>query len=502
MEYLKANKVYIQRASTVGLILFSNSAFTVYVFPYLYQIVQDYGLASDNSQIGFYGGLLGGCMFLGRGVSGIYWGKFADKKGRIPTLLISFTLLTVLSIVFNHTTTFMSGLLARILCGASVAGVQIVGRVMMTEVVPAEFKATAIGIASSLWMIGTPVGLFLGGHYVNFFPTSPYLMISILLIVLFAVNIFAIKTYLVETLVHHDEPVQNEANPLNISGETGKGDLEEKLLQDKGIEMTIMGEDGDSVQKKEVTKNKTAPFNGLKGKVIENNQDEPTYERFYQNPTILRGILAFSTTMFFESIFTETLPLWLCVPYAKGGLEQDAEQIGNMMGLFGIPQFLLQVAVYPILSNAFGDVTTLVGSALATIPIFLLLPLAHELFTLESALLMKFYLGAVSLLGLCMISLTLSALTRVLNDSVKAKQRGEMNGALTLCNSFFQMLGPTLGGSLIQWSVNSGLGFPFNHYFLFVFCCVGCGLNLKFCISKIMFKKEQPIEKQGQAVEA
>ena len=512
MDLLKANKTYIQRAAAVGLILFSNAAFTVYVFPYLYQIVQGYGLASDNSQIGFYGGLLGGCAFLGRGVSSVYWGKLADKKGRIPTLLISFCLLAVLSVIFNHSSSFMSGLVIRALCGASVAGVQVVGRVMMTEVAPAEFKATAIGIASSFWMIGTPLGLFLGGHYVNFFPTNPYLMISILLVGLFAINVIVIKLFLVETLVQRDEPARIATNPAvtNVMGKSSKGDLEEKLLQDsdsnyhtaKSIELMIIGKDGEFIQKKESAKDKATLFNGLKAKTIENDQDEPTYERFYQNPTILRGILAFSTTMFFESIFTETLPLWLCVPYEKGGLEQDAEQIGNMMGLLGIPQFLLQVAVYPLLSKAFGDMTTLVGSALATIPIFFLIPLTHELFSLEHATLMKFFLGTVCLMGLCMISLTLSALQRILNDSVQTKQRGEMNGALTLGNSVFQMLGPFLGGSLIQWSVNSGLGFPFNHYFLFAFCSVVCGLNLKFCISGIKLKKEQLTVKPDQAIES
>lgn len=170
----------------------------------------------------------------------------------------------------------------------------------------------------------------------------------------------------------------------------------------------------------------------------------------------------------------------------------DADQIGNMMGIFGIPQFCLQVFFYPILVKSFGDITILVGSSLAIMPIFLLIPLSHDLFALEDSTSMKFYLGIVWLLGLCMINLTLSALQRILNDSVETRQRGEMNGTLTLGNSLFQMLGPFLGGSLIEWSINGELGFPFNHYCLFGFCSLVCGLNLKFCTAGINLKKESP----------
>lgn len=494
LAFAQKNQTHIQRAAAVGLVLFSNSVFATYAFPYLYQIIKDYGLATDNADVGFYGGLLGGCIFLGRGVSCVHWGKLADKKGRIPTLLVAFCLVTILSVMFNHSSSFLTGVIYRLLFGASIAGLLVVGRVMMTEVVPPELKATSISIAGSLWMIGTPFGLFIGGHFVNFFPKSPYLMISIILVVVFLINVLAIKFILVETLFHH-----NETNTASPTSKPRTGDLEERLLGTdsknpaiKSVEMKVLEKSIEFIETETQGGEMLRKYSGFKAETTEPDQgDQPCYERFYQNPNILRGIIAFSTNMFFESIFTETLPLWLCVPYAKGGLQMDANQIGSMMGLLGIPQFFLQITIYPILERSFGDSTILIGSSLATIPIFILMPLTHELFGLENAVLMKFYLGAVCLMGLFMISLTLSALQRILNDSVQTKQRGEMNGALTLGNSLFQMLGPFLGGSLIQWSVNSGMGFPFNHYFLFAFCSVVCGLNFKFCISGIKRQKDR-----------
>ena len=98
----------------------------------------------------------------------------------------------------------MSGLVLRLLCSAAVAGVLVVGRVMMTEIVPSDLKATSIGIANSLWMIGTPLGLFIGGHFVNYDPANTYRMISVIFVALFLLNVLAVKCCLVGTLVQHD----------------------------------------------------------------------------------------------------------------------------------------------------------------------------------------------------------------------------------------------------------------------------------------------------------
>jgi len=493
-KFLLDNKTYILRSSVVGLILFSNAVFTVYVFPYLYLMVQNYGLASDSSEVGFYGGMLGGSAFFGRAFLCIHWGRLADTKGRIPTLLIAFVLLTILTVMFNYSTSFFSGLILRVLCGAAVGGVLVVGRVMMTEVVPTELKAMSIGITNSFWMIGTPMGMFLGGHYVNYLPSSPYMMISVILVVLAVINVLAAKYILVETLHKVHAPttqsetqettqnrLQNIDDPLLDANHKGK-QFEMQELGQKGTEEALELQKSDLEAEKRLIKVREENFDA--------NTEVQTYEKFYHNPNILRGVFTFSLMMFFESVLTDTLPLWLCAPYSKGGLEQDASEIGNMMGIFGIPQFFLQVLVYPMLVNSFGDSTILKFSSLCFIPTFLLVPLSHDLFALENSFIMKCYLMIVWLLGLILINLTLSALQRILNDSVQTKQRGEMNGALTTSNSLFQMLGPVLGGAMIQWSINSGLIFPFNHYCLFAFCSVVCALNYYFCTSKIIVKKE------------
>lgn len=481
-DFIKANRIHILRATAVGLVLFSNSIYDTYPFPYLYQIVQGYGLATNNAEVGFYGGLLGGIAYAGRGLTCVHWGKLADTKGRIPTLMIALCLVTICCILFNYSTTILSGLLLRFLIGATVAGLLVVGRVMMTEIVPPRLKATSISIASSIWMMGTAVALFVGGYFVNYFPTSPYLMITIILCVLFIVNVLTAKFVLVETLNPREE------NAL----EGPRAEILVELLEVKSrkdtFEMAIIDKNAPPAKTKENGSEWTAKFGKSNQTGFDQDQVQPTYEKYHQNPKVIRGIIAFSTTMFFETILTETLPLWLCVPYAQGGLQMDASQIGRMMGIIGILQFFLQITVYPLLEKSFQNSTILIGSGLATIPFFVLIPLAHDLFSLESAISMQLFVIATCVLGLFMISLTLAALQHVLNDSVPTNQRGEMNGALTMGNSVTQGLAPVVGGALIQWSVNSGFGFPFNHHFLFVFCALGCVLNLYFTSGKTFDK--------------
>lgn len=82
-----------------------------------------------------------------------------------------------------------------------------------------------------------------------------------------------------------------------------------------------------------------------------------------------------------------------------------------------------------------------------------------------------------------------SALQRVLNDSVDAGRRGVLNGLLTTISSIFQALGPTVGGIFVAWSMNNGLGFPFNHYFVSTSCAVLCFIVLKECALRIDAQK-------------
>jgi len=46
-------------------------------------------IAKEEQDIGFYAGFVGATYFLGRTISAVPWGMFADKYGRKPCIVIS-----------------------------------------------------------------------------------------------------------------------------------------------------------------------------------------------------------------------------------------------------------------------------------------------------------------------------------------------------------------------------------------------------------------------------
>ena len=92
---------------------------------------------------------------------------------------------------------------------------------------------------------------------------------------------------------------------------------------------------------------------------------------------------------------SESLSIWLSGPYIKEGLEKDAGEIGNIMAITGIPQLIFQVVLYPLILNKFGDLQIIVWSGILNIPVFLLFPLAHELFSVQDKWMVNLYLIVV-----------------------------------------------------------------------------------------------------------
>ena len=65
---MKKLRFCVFQALCLGGVLHVNAILGVYIFPYLYQLIEDYNLTNDRSKIGYYAGFMGGALFLGRAV--------------------------------------------------------------------------------------------------------------------------------------------------------------------------------------------------------------------------------------------------------------------------------------------------------------------------------------------------------------------------------------------------------------------------------------------------
>ncbi|CAL4995738.1 unnamed protein product [Urochloa decumbens] len=59
------------------------------LFPFLYFMIRDLGIAKRVEDIGFYAGFVGASYMLGRALTSIFWGILADRIGRKPIIVIT-----------------------------------------------------------------------------------------------------------------------------------------------------------------------------------------------------------------------------------------------------------------------------------------------------------------------------------------------------------------------------------------------------------------------------
>ncbi|AQK39175.1 putative peptide/nitrate transporter [Zea mays] len=83
--------------------------------------IRDLKVAKEEQDIGFYAGFVGATYFLGRAISAMPWGMFADKYGRKPCIVISILSVIVFNTLFGLSTTYWMAIVTRgllgLLCG-------------------------------------------------------------------------------------------------------------------------------------------------------------------------------------------------------------------------------------------------------------------------------------------------------------------------------------------------------------------------------------------------
>lgn len=57
------------------------------IFPYAYYMIQDFGIAKDESAHSMYVGMITSSFAFAECVSGIFWGRLSDRIGRKRVLL-------------------------------------------------------------------------------------------------------------------------------------------------------------------------------------------------------------------------------------------------------------------------------------------------------------------------------------------------------------------------------------------------------------------------------
>jgi len=133
------------------------------------------------------------------------WGRFSDRYGRRPALLVGLTAASVAYVVFAFATSIWLLLLSRIVQGAGGGTVGVIQAYVADSVEP-DNRAKALGWLSAATNVGVAIGPALGGVALNFGRSGPGLAAASLCLV----NIFFAWKFLREsrdmTEAHEKKP--------------------------------------------------------------------------------------------------------------------------------------------------------------------------------------------------------------------------------------------------------------------------------------------------------
>ncbi|GJN37979.1 hypothetical protein PR202_gb26984 [Eleusine coracana subsp. coracana] len=118
------------------------------LFPFLYFMIRDLKIAKQEQDIGFYAGFVGATYFLGRTISAVPWGMFADK--------------IVFNTLFGLSTSYWMAIVTRGLLGL-LCGILGPIKAYATEVCRKEHQALGISLVTSSRAIALVVGPAIGG---------------------------------------------------------------------------------------------------------------------------------------------------------------------------------------------------------------------------------------------------------------------------------------------------------------------------------------------------
>ena len=143
-----AAKFPLVKVLVVAFSAFSSCFSVTYIFPIVPYIVLDLGMVTDPREPGLYSGYLSSASIAGSTVSGIPWGRFADRHGRKLPLQLSMMFIAGTSILFGFSTNFWMSVALRFLQGALNSSF-IVARVMVPDLCDPSMTPRAMSCESN-----------------------------------------------------------------------------------------------------------------------------------------------------------------------------------------------------------------------------------------------------------------------------------------------------------------------------------------------------------------
>ncbi|EGV62222.1 hypothetical protein PSN45_000945 [Yamadazyma tenuis] len=160
-QQMKGFPVY--QILVICLMRFSEPLSFTSLFPYVYFMIRDFGIAADETDISKYAGYLSSSFAFTQFIFTIQWGRLSDRIGRKYVLLIGLFGTSLSMLTFGFAPNYWVALSARTVMGAVNGNIAVLRTAIGELVTERKHQAVAFSTLPLLWNLGSVVGPLIGG---------------------------------------------------------------------------------------------------------------------------------------------------------------------------------------------------------------------------------------------------------------------------------------------------------------------------------------------------
>ncbi|ORZ31353.1 major facilitator superfamily domain-containing protein [Catenaria anguillulae PL171] len=476
------------------------------LFPFVYFMVKDFEVASNDATVGYYVGVLASIFSLAQFVTSALWGLVSDRYGRKPVLLMGLLGNTATMLTFGASKSYPMAIVSRMLCGFLNANLG-AAKCVLGEISDDTNQDFAFAVFGLAWGLGGIFGPMVGGLLSNPAKQYPELFGSVQLLIDFPyllpclVAAFVSMVGFVCTLLFLDEThpayrrrYRAAATDDELRIATSQIDEESPLLRSSdstlysnSLDATNVLKLDDHLQVKHPDSflsesdsiSSSASIRSSRASESTLSAKGPDSSSLSLGPAAYHAVTGYALVTLHTTLFDEIFALFAVQPSSRGGLLLTSAQLGTVLGIVGVFELLVQLIAYPLVARRVSLMRMYIGA-------LFVYPLAYVAFPSVALVLREGIPGAwdwAVLLGALLVRLVCSVfcftpIMVMVNNSAPSNCLGRVNGLGQTAAAAVRGIGPAIGTMIFAWSTAEARPFPINSALIWLVLAALAGMQL------------------------
>jgi MFS family permease len=430
-----------------------------------------------QNEVGKWAGMCAAIFSLFQAVFGVPWGRFSDRYGRKPAILLGLTSTMFTTLLLGFSKSLPMAIVARALAGAGNGNVGII-RTTVAEMVPfKELQPRAFSLMPLVWNVGSIFGPTIGGALANPYNVKPgenrstgnlleifpYALPNIVSALFFAIGITTGFLFLEETL----EGAENRRDYGLLLGKKITSTIERLVLGLATILHLRSKADDSNPETEPLIKHTSNDEEDSLPYETKPDIPRPTWRSVLNRQAVI-NLVVYTLLAMHAMAFDQLIPVFLqhdpigtpdSTPFTfplkfAGGFGLNHFQIGLMSTFYGVAGMFVQFFIFPPLCRRFGVLFWLKIVACIFPIIYLITPFTALLPTTHWQVGCMFTLMTIKCL--CGIFAFPCSTILLTNSATSLRTLGTLNGIATSVSAIGRAVGPAMAGAIYTAGVKKG----------------------------------------------